>query len=326
MKHLQRQKNGSLAPNEVRLLNRLYSRGKAAYGSITNLQKASNLPRWKVELFLKSKNAHTKYHLFKLNFPRLKVIAFRINEIWSVDLAYVDKLAKYNNGVNYLLVAVDVLSRYLRVEPMKTKEAKDCAAAFAKMIKKKKPEKVWTDKGTEFKGAFKKFCTRRGIDTYTTQSETKSAFAERNIRSLKNIIYKFLEDKWRWKYIDHLSEFVNTINSRVNRVTKLAPNKVFKKHETYLVSLNAEKSNKFLRKPKFEKGDLVRIAKLDLPFRKGYKQSFTDEVFEIERIATLNPPTYNLLDARKEKILGKFYEQELVQVDTLYSSESEDET
>ena len=94
MKHLQRQKSGSLAPNEVRLLNRLYSRGKAAYGSITNLQKASNLPRWKVELFLKSKNAHTKYHLFKLNFPRLKVIAFRINEIWSVDLAYVDKLAK----------------------------------------------------------------------------------------------------------------------------------------------------------------------------------------------------------------------------------------
>ena len=93
-----------------------------------------------------------------------------------------------------------------------------------------------------------------------------------------------------------------------------------------LFSLNAEKSNKFLRKPKFEKGDLVRIAKLDLPFRKGYKQSFTDEVFEIERIATLNPPTYNLLDDRKEKILGKFYEQELVQVDTLYSSESEDET
>ena len=70
----------------------------------------------------------------------------------------------------------------------------------------------------------------------------------------------------------------------------------------------------------------MRIAKLDLPFRKGYKQSFTDDVFEIERIATLNPPTYNLLDARREKIFGKFYEQELVQVDTVYSSESEDET
>ena len=317
MKHLQRQKSGSLAPNEVRLLNRLYSRGKAAYGSITNLQKASNLPRWKVELFLKSKNAHTKYHLFKLNFPRLKVIAFRINEIWSVDLAYVDKLSKHNKGTKYLLVAVDVLSRYLRVEPLKNKGAEECATAFAKMIRKKQPEKVWTDKGTEFKGAFKKLCEKRGIATYTTQSETKSAFAERNIRSLKSIIYKYLEDKWTWIYIDKLPDFVNTINSRVNRVTKLAPNKVFKKHEPFLVSLATEQSNKFLRQPKFKVGDFVRIAKPDLPFRKGYKQSFTDEVFTIDRITTINPPTYALLDATNEKILGKFYEPELVRVNTL---------
>ena len=56
------------------------------------------------------------------------------------------------------------------------------------MIKKKQPEKVWTDKGSEFKGDFKKFCEKKGIHLYTTESETKSAFAERNIRSLKNII------------------------------------------------------------------------------------------------------------------------------------------
>ena len=52
------------------------------------------------------------------------------------------------------------------------------------MIKKKQPEKVWTDKGSEFKGDFKKFCEKKGIHLYTTESETKSAFAERNIRSL----------------------------------------------------------------------------------------------------------------------------------------------
>ena len=46
-----------------------------------------------------------------------------INEIWSLDLAYVDKIAKYNRGVQYLLIAVDCLSRYLRVEPQKTTEA-----------------------------------------------------------------------------------------------------------------------------------------------------------------------------------------------------------
>ena len=58
----------------------------------------------------------------------------------------------------------------------------------------------------------------------------------------------------------------------------------------------------------------MRIAKPNLPFKKGYKQTFTDEVFEIAQTATVNPPTYNLIDAEGEKILGKFYELELRKV------------
>ena len=116
-----------------------------------------------------------------MQFPRLKVIVKDINEIWSLDLAYVDKLAKYNRDVKYLLVAVDCLSRYLRVEPMKTKYATEAADAFKKMIKHKQPEKVWVDDGTEFLGAFQRLCNSRAIHLYSTFSEKKSVFAERNI-------------------------------------------------------------------------------------------------------------------------------------------------
>ena len=120
----------------------LYTTGPAAYGSLKNLQKVSKLTRPQVETFLQGKNAHTKYRQFRRKFPRLKVIAYDINEIWSIDVAYVDKLAKYNNGVKYLLVAVDVLSRYLRVVPMRTKSSPDTAKAFAKMIEKVQPQKI----------------------------------------------------------------------------------------------------------------------------------------------------------------------------------------
>ena len=178
------------------------------------------------------------------------VIAYEINEIWSIDVAYVDKLAKYNNGVKYLLVAVDVLLRFLRVVPRRSKSAPDAAKAFEKMIEKVQPQNVWSDKGTEFKEAFKNLCVKRGIATYTTASETKSAFAERNIRSLKNIMYKHMENKCTYHYISKLSQFVSTINSRVNRVTKLAPNKVTKKHEPHLRCLAAEQSSKFVKNTK----------------------------------------------------------------------------
>ena len=166
---------GTPSEAEIRKLEDIYKKGPAAYGSVANLKKTSGLSLRKVENFLQGKNAHTKYRQFPRRFPRLKVIAYDINEIWSIDVAYVDKLAKYNHGVKYLLVAVDVLSRKLRVEPMRSKTAGETAKTFARMITKEKPEKVWSDKGTEFKGAFKRFCELNNIETYTTHSEAKSA-------------------------------------------------------------------------------------------------------------------------------------------------------
>ena len=110
-----------------------------------------------------------------------KAIVKVLKEIWSVDLVYVDKLAKYNGNVKNLLVAVDCLSRCFRVEPLKTKFATETALAFKKMIKNKQPQKVWVDDGTEFLGAIRTLCNKQEIQLYSTFSEKKSAFAERNI-------------------------------------------------------------------------------------------------------------------------------------------------
>ena len=139
-----------------------------------------------------------------------------------------------------------------------------------------------------------------------TQLTVRQSLAERNTRSLKNIIYKHLENKWPYHYIIELQSFVNTINSRVNRMMRLAPNQVTKKHVAKLISLRAEFSSKQVRQPHFKIGDEIRIAKQDLPFKKGYKQNFTDEVFRITKVATFNSPTYSLSDGDREDISGKF--------------------
>ena len=47
---------GSLLKSEKVRLNRLYSRGRAAYGSIQNLSKASGLSKKKVEKFYKPRH------------------------------------------------------------------------------------------------------------------------------------------------------------------------------------------------------------------------------------------------------------------------------
>ena len=126
-----------------------------------------------MKLFLEGKNAHTKHRKYRKRFPTLKVIAYDINEIWSLDLAYVDILAKENKDVKYFLVAVNCLLRYLRVEPLKSKYATTTADAFKKMIKSKRPKKVWVDADTEFKGSFSALCQKNKIEVYKTFSEIK---------------------------------------------------------------------------------------------------------------------------------------------------------
>ena len=140
---------------------------------------------------------------------------------------------------------------------------------------KSKPKKIWVDKGTEFAGASKKFCQDRKITIYSTMSETKAAYAGRVIRSLKNIIYRCMEEN-RYKYIHKLNNFVSTINTRTNRSIKMEPTYV--ENSDYLKIFN-RKSMKKCNNPKFKIGDNVRISKNDIPFRKGYKPQYTNNVF-----------------------------------------------
>ena len=208
MPKLKIEEAGSPSKYERQMLQRLYTQGAVAYGSVRNLAKTSRLPVSKVRQFLHSKASYTKFTLADENSKeRFK------NEIWWMDLAYVDKLAKEDNGVTYLLVRQDFFDRTVYAKRMKTKDSQETVKAFSSMItKRNRPKKISVDKGTEFAGAFKTFCTDEGIQVYSTMNETKAAFDERTIRSLKNILYRFMED-FGYKYIHKLPQFITTLNS-----------------------------------------------------------------------------------------------------------------
>ena len=93
------------------------------------------------------------------------------------------------------------------------------------ITKLNRPKRLWVGKGTAFAGAFKKFCTAEGIQVYSTMSETKAAFAERTTQSMKNILYRYMED-YGYKYIHKLPQVVGTLNSRRNSSIDMRPNTV----------------------------------------------------------------------------------------------------
>ena len=226
MPKLKTEEAGSLSKSQRQKLQRLYTQGGDAYGSVRNLVKASNLPVSKVIQFLHSKPSYTSFTLATRKFKRMKAFARFKNEIWCMDLAYVDKLAKDINGVKYILVRQDLFDRTVDAKGMKSKDSEEIVRAFLSMITKKNcPKKTWVDKGTEFAPEFKKLCKAEGIQIYATMSETKAAFAERTIKSLKNKLYRYMEDNG-YKYIHNLTQFVTTLNSRRNCSIDLIPKNV----------------------------------------------------------------------------------------------------
>ena len=112
-------------------------------------------------------------------------------KFWCVNLACVDKLAKDNNGVKYLLVRQDLFDRTVDAKGAKTKDSKETVKTFSEMItKKNRPKKNWVAQCTEFAGEFKKFCSADGLKNHSTMSDTKAAFAERTKCSPRNFLYR----------------------------------------------------------------------------------------------------------------------------------------
>ena len=89
---------------------------------------------------------------------RRKVYSSFRDNIWGVDLADMQSLTKYNKGIKYLLCAIDRLSKYAWVVPLKDKRTISIVNVHKKLISKahKNQEKYGLIKAVNFTTIFSK--------------------------------------------------------------------------------------------------------------------------------------------------------------------------
>ena len=70
----------------------------------------------------------------------------------GADLANMKLISKFNKRFRFLLCVIDIFSKYVWVVPLKDKEDVSVVNAFPKILdnSKRKPNKIWVDKGSEF--------------------------------------------------------------------------------------------------------------------------------------------------------------------------------
>ena len=251
------------------------------------------------------------------NFRKRRVISHGIDKIWAADLVEMQKYSKWNKGLKYLLMVIDIFSKYGWILALKDKKTESVSLAFDLIFKKskRKPEKLWTDKGSEFISKhFKDFLKKNNIMLYHTQNEEKSSVVERWNRTMKNRMWKMFSANNNTVYWDKLDKLVDDYNNTKHSSIKMTPTEASKKGNEKQVFANLYEDEIFLKpgKPKFTIGDKVRLSKYKRKvFDKGYTPNWTEEVFGIDKVNLTKPVTYNVVDLLGEKVEGSFYEKEL---------------
>ena len=195
----------------------------------------------------------------------------------------------------------------MRVVPLKDKKGITITNAFQIVLNdsKRKPNKIWVDKGSGFHNRLmKSWLQDNNIETYSAYNEEKSVVAARFIRTLKKKIYKYMISISKTVYIGKLDIMDNKYNNTYHSPIKMKSVDV--KDSTY-IDHSTESNDK---DPKSKVGDRVKISKCKNIFEKGYTPNWSEEVFIIKKFKNTVLWTYVISDLNVEEIIGRLYKKE----------------
>ena len=282
-------------------------------------QNKQHVTHTKVKQWLHDQDAFSLLQPVKYKFKRQRVITRGIDDMWDVDLADMTNIVDQNDGHRFLLIVIDVFSKYLWVQPIPNKTHTSIIHAFQKIFQQttRRPRTLRTDNGTEFKNRWvKQFMKNENIYAYTTKNEMKANFAERVIRTLKGMMYRYFLHRQTYRYIDVLQDLVYNYNHRLHSsLPKYSPAGITKDVESKVwkyMYIDKMKLKKTKSKFKFKIGQYVRISHLKYAFQRDYHIKWTQEVFKVtHRCKKQGIHLYRVKDLLDEDVDGHFYVDEL---------------
>ena len=232
------------------------------------------------------------------------------NYVWQIDLIDMQNLSHYNQGYNYILVMIDLFSKYVFAIPIKTKSAEDVADAMTFILDKldpnQQPSAIQSDNGPEFKNDLIRD-TLKDINIkqifskpYTPQSQ---GIVERFNKTLKQRLLLIMTQNSNKKWLLSLESVLLGYNNSKHSSTGFAPeylcfnsslrsaDEIKTAHQR--LKARAAKSINPKPLPPIAVGDFVRIshttsstfARKNLLVRKGTRINWSKELWTVTNIS-----------------------------------------
>lgn len=328
------EKNAGEKETKLEYLKRIYTDPKhpGSFSGPDKLLKVTRndglfkVTRKDIRKFLESQDTYTVNRFVRRRFRRNKIIAHGVNDQFDIDLCDLSRLARYNSNVKFLLVAIDVFSRFAVVRPLKNKTAVSVEKALESIFTGDHDQvmRVRSDLGSEFKNSVvKQFFENKGIKQYFSTNVLKCQIVERFNQTLKQLIFRYLFEKNSYRYLDALGDIVEAYNKRPHRsLLGLSPAEVTEENQARLwnrmyvtsgIGKGKGSNKRKVQQFKFNINDFVRVSQAKKTFERAYNQKFSLEPFQISaRFYRHGIPVYMLKDMQGEGLSEPFfYESEL---------------
>jgi transposase InsO family protein len=289
-----------------------------------------NITTEKARDILEHEEAYTYHREYKQ--PRVynPHYVHRRREQIQGDLIDIREFAPLNDGVQYLLLLIDVFTKKMWVAPMRNKSGLESAYVFRVWLQSlnRTPEILRTDNGKEFSArAVQRVLQEYRVEWQIARGTSKAAVAERANKTLQILIYKYMTHNETFEYLPKLKNLVTTYNERPHHTLELkfSPNEADKVenqpdvHAIHIRRWEKLKKKNRRKKPRFKIGDVVRIKiepkKLDRN-RRAYVKQFKGEHFIVQRVNNRMAVTMYYIRSLddNEVIEGGFYGEELQRI------------
>lgn len=269
------------------------------------------------ERFKEENEIYSLYRQPRYTFKRMKTFGSGFQTSIQADLVDMSNLSEHNQGYNFILIAVDALSRKFYAIPVKNKSGKLMREALENLIKQTEEnmQSLTTDAGKEFTNTL---CQSLLDDYYITHyvirnSAVKASLAERAILTLRNRMIKLMAHKKTKEWLPYLDQIIKNINNTVNIATGMRPSEVTSADVPHLFKKLSKQDGKKIEK-KFKPGDTVRLAYPKKVFvKQSFSTGYTDQIYKIDQSFDTNPPTYSLTLENKP-VPGRFYQDQFLKV------------
>ena len=193
---------------------------------------------------------------------------------------------------------------------MKNKNAQTIKDSFENILisSKRKPNLIESDRGKDFyNNILQDFLNKNNIKLYSRNSSNGAVFAERFIRTIRDLLKRPVFEKGDGNWIDVIQTITKQYNNTTHSSTKLSPKDAsLKKNECYIYKNLLDKRMKIT--PKFQLNDLVRTADLRKTFSKGDTTNWSYKLYKITETINDTIPSYhidNLPERYNESLLKK---------------------